>query len=139
MNFIVLIGRLTKDPELKYTPNGVAVTNFNLAVDRSFTNQAGERETDFIPIVVWQKLAETCANHLAKGRMVAVTGRLQVRSYDTEDGQRRWVTEVVGSNVKFLDWGKDNKGKVKSETQNNFSDVNLEDLPFSIKNPPSSN
>lgn len=103
MNHVILIGRLTRDPELRYTPNGVAVANFTLAVDRPYTNREGEREADFIPIVVWQKLAETCANHLHKGRLVAVDGRLQIRSYDTQDGQRRRVAEVVAANVQFLD------------------------------------
>src|SRR5690606_11384092 len=86
LNSIVLIGRLVRDPELRYTPSGVAVGGFTLAVDRPFTNQQGERETDFIDIVVWRRLAETCANHLSKGRLVAVRGRLQVRTYETQDG-----------------------------------------------------
>lgn len=107
LNRIVLIGRLTRDPELRYTPNGIAVANFSLAVDRPYTNQQGERETDFINIVVWRKLAETCANHLGKGRLVAVDGSLQVRSYETQEGQRRIVAEVVAENVRFLDRPKD--------------------------------
>ncbi len=107
LNRIVLIGRLTRDPELRYTPNGIAVANFSLAVDRSYTNQQGERETDFINIVVWRKLAETCANYLGKGRLVAVDGSLQVRSYETQEGQRRTVAEVVAENVRFLDKPKD--------------------------------
>ena len=106
LNRVILIGRLVADPELRYTQSGTAVTNFRLAVDRSFTNQSGERETDFIPIVVWDKQAETCANYLNKGRLVAVDGRLQVRSYDAQDGSRRWVTEVVAQDVRFLDWGR---------------------------------
>ncbi len=103
LNRVILIGRLTKDPELRYTPNGVAVASFTLAVDRSRPNQQGERETDFIPIVVWQKQAENCANYIGKGSLVAVDGRLQVRTYDAKDGQRRWVTEVIAENVRFLD------------------------------------
>ena len=103
MNHIVTIGRLTKDPELRYTPNGVAVGSFTVAVDRPINNDNGEREADFIPVVVWQKLAENCANHLKKGRLVAVEGRLQIRSYDTQDGQKRRVAEIVASEVKFLD------------------------------------
>ena len=97
-----MIGRLTKDPELRYTPNGVAVANFTLAVDRNFKNANGEREADFIPCVVYRQLAELCANYLAKGRLAAVDGRLQIRTYDGQDGQRRWVTEVVAENVRFL-------------------------------------
>ncbi len=104
LNRIILIGRLTRDPELRFTPaNGVPVATFTLAVDRPFLNQRGEREADFIKIVVWRKLAETCANNLKKGRLVAVSGRLQVRSYDTPEGQRRYVTEVVADEVRFLD------------------------------------
>ena len=88
LNKIILIGRLTQDPELRYTPNGNAVANFSLAVERSYTNRQGERDVDFIDIVVWRKQAETCANHLGKGRLVAVEGRLQIRSYETDEGQR---------------------------------------------------
>ncbi|NLV91417.1 MAG: single-stranded DNA-binding protein [Firmicutes bacterium] len=105
LNKAILIGRLTADPELRYTQSGTAVANFRLAVDRPFTNQAGEREADFIPIVVWDKQAETCANYLSKGRLVAVEGRIQVRSYEAQDGTRRWVTEVVANDVRFLDRG----------------------------------
>jgi single-strand DNA-binding protein len=103
LNRIVLIGRLTRDPELRYTPSGVAVASFSLAVDRPFANQQGERETDFIDIVVWRKLAETVSGHLQKGRLVAVQGRLQIRSYETQDGQRRKAAEVVADDVRFLD------------------------------------
>ncbi len=103
LNRIILIGRLTRDPEPRYTQSGVPVTTFTLAVDRPFTNQQGERQADFINIVVWRSLAETCARHLSKGRLVAVEGRLQIRSYETQDGQRRRVAEVVGDNVRFLD------------------------------------
>ena len=107
LNKVILIGRLTRDPELRYTANGIAVATFTLAVDRPFQNQQGQREADFIRIVVWQKLAEVCANNLGKGRLVAVEGRLQVRSYDTAEGQKRQVSEVVAENVRFLDWPKD--------------------------------
>lgn len=103
LNRIVLIGRLTRDPELRYTTSGTPVGNFSLAVDRSFSNQQGNRETDFIDIVVWRKLAETVSNHLTKGRLVAVQGRLQIRSYETQDGQKRKAAEVVADQVTFLD------------------------------------
>lgn len=103
LNRVVLIGRLTRDPELRYTPAGVAVTQFTLAVDRPFSNQQGEREADFINIVTWRKLAETCANYLAKGRLTAVEGRIQVRNYDNNEGKRVYVTEVVADNVRFLE------------------------------------
>lgn len=102
-NRIVLIGRLVKDPEMRYTPTGVPVAQFALAVDRPFTNAQGQRETDFFDIVVWRKQAELAASHLQKGRLVAVEGRLQVRSYETQDGQRRRVYEIIADRVVFLD------------------------------------
>ncbi|HCS73974.1 MAG TPA: single-stranded DNA-binding protein [Clostridiales bacterium] len=103
LNKIILIGRLTKDPEMRSTTSNISVTTFMLAVDRSFTNQQGEREADFIPIVTWRKLAETCARYLTKGRLVAVSGRLQVRSYEDNNGQRRYISEVVADEVQFLE------------------------------------
>ncbi|UWG96821.1 single-stranded DNA-binding protein [Dehalobacter sp. DCM] len=102
LNRVVLIGRLTKDPELRYTPNGVAVASFTLAVDRNYKNSQGEKEVDFIPCVVFRQLAELCANYLTKGKLAAVDGRIQVRSFDGQDGQKRWVTEVLAENVRFL-------------------------------------
>lgn len=136
MNHIVLIGRLTRDPELRYTPNGVAVSNFDLAVDRPTTNAQGERETDFIRIVAWQKQAELCANYLKKGRLVGVEGRLQIRGYETQDGQKRRVAEVVASFVQFLDRG--DSGQAQSQQSSPASSgggddlgvLNLDDLPF---------
>jgi single-strand DNA-binding protein len=107
LNKIILIGRLTRDPELRYTGSGIPVANFTLAVDRPFTNQQGERETDFIRIVVWRKMAEVCAKNLGKGRLVAVEGRLQVSSYEAQDGSKRQAADVVADNVRFLDWPKD--------------------------------
>lgn len=107
LNKVILIGRLTADPELRYTTNGTAVAGFTLAVDRPFTNQQGQREADFIRIVTWQKLAETCANYLGKGRLIAVEGRLQIRSYEAADGQKRQTAEVVAENVRFLDRAKE--------------------------------
>jgi len=95
------------DPQLRYTQTGIAVTNFTLAVDRPFVGQSGERETDFIDIVTWRKQAEVCANHLTKGRLVAVEGRLQIRSYDDQNGIRRKAAEVVADQVRFLDRAKD--------------------------------
>ena len=129
LNRAILIGRLTKDPELRYTPNGVAVASFTLAVDRSFTNQQGEKEADFIPIVVWRKQAENCANYIGKGSLVAVEGRIQVRTYDTKDGQRRWATEVVADNVRFLD----KRGNTNTQEVNTIGsevEYNEEDIPF---------
>jgi single-strand DNA-binding protein len=103
LNRIILIGRLTRDPELRYVPSGQPVASFTLAVDRSFVNQQGERATDFIDIVAWRRLAEQVTQHLNKGRLVAVEGRLQIRSYETQDGQKRKVAEVVADAVRFLD------------------------------------
>ena len=102
MNKVFLIGRLTRDPELRYTGSNTAVASFSLAVNRNFTNQAGEREADFINIVVWRKQAENVKNYLTQGSQVAIDGRIQTRSYDGEDGKKRYVTEVVADNVEFL-------------------------------------
>lgn len=103
MNRVALIGRLTKDPDLRYTPNGVAVAQFTLAVNRTFTNQQGEREADFINCVIWRKPAENVANFLKKGSLAGVDGRIQTRSYDGQDGKRVYVTEVVVEYVQFLE------------------------------------
>jgi single-strand DNA-binding protein len=102
MNRVVLVGRLTKDPELSYTPAGVAVAKFTLAVNRSFSNQQGEREADFINVVVWRKAAESTANFLKKGSLAGVDGRIQTRNYEGNDGKRVFVTEVVAESVQFL-------------------------------------
>lgn len=110
LNRIILIGRLTRDPELRYTPAGVAVTQFTLAVDRNFTGQNGEREADFIPVVTWRQLAETCANYLRKGRLAAVEGRIQVRNYENNEGKRVYVTEVIADNVRFLESSQNREG-----------------------------
>ncbi|WP_088838887.1 single-stranded DNA-binding protein [Listeria sp. ILCC792] len=103
MNRVILVGRLTKDPELRYTPSGVAVATFTLAVNRTFTNQHGERDADFINIVVWRKPAENVANFLKKGSLAGVDGRVQTRSYEGQDGKRVYVTEVVAESVQFLE------------------------------------
>ncbi|MNN33324.1 Single-stranded DNA-binding protein ssb [compost metagenome] len=101
---------MTRDPELRYTPAGVAVTQFTLAVDRNFTGQNGEREADFIPVVTWRQLAETCANYLRKGRLAAVEGRIQVRNYENNEGKRVYVTEVIADNVRFLESSQNREG-----------------------------
>ena len=102
LNRVILIGRLTRDPELRYTQSGIAVATFTLAVDRSYKSASGERETDFIDIVVWRQQAENCANFLAKGKLAAVDGRLQIRTYDAKDGTKRKAAEVVAEDVRFL-------------------------------------
>lgn len=103
MNVVVLMGRLTRDPELRHTSTGKAVATFNLAIRRPFSNIHGKRQTDFINVVAWSKLAENVAKYMTKGRQVAVEGRLQTRSYAANDGSRRWITEVVASHVIFVD------------------------------------
>ena len=133
MNLVMLIGRLTRDPELKYLPNtGTPVTTFSLAVDKQSSKEKrqeliekGEPTADFINIVVWGKQAENCANYLAKGRLVAIQGRIQSRSWETENG-RRYATEVVANQVQFLEWGKDN------DIPDGFIEVDLEseNIPF---------
>ena len=106
-NRIILIGRLTRDPELRYTPSGQPVASFSLAVDRPFKGQDGQKQTDFIDIVAWRKLAEQVGQYATKGRLVAVEGRLQIRSYEAKDGSgRRKVAEVVADAVRFLDSAK---------------------------------
>jgi single-strand DNA-binding protein len=135
LNKIILIGRLTRDPELRYTGNGIPVANFSLAVDRPYKNQQGERDTDFIRIVVWRKLAEVCANNIGKGRLVAVEGSLQVRSYEDKEGNKRQISEVKADTVKFLDWPKGgqagNSGFNNSDDLDNV-DIDLpdDDVPF---------
>ncbi|NLL48472.1 MAG: single-stranded DNA-binding protein [Firmicutes bacterium] len=127
LNKVILIGRLVADPQLRYTQSGIAVTNFTLAVDRPFTSQGGDREADFIDIVTWRKLAEVCANHLSKGRLVAVEGRLQIRSYDDQNGIRRKAAEIVADNVRFLDRAQDG-GSV--ESADGPPEPEFDDIPF---------
>lgn len=103
MNKVIISGRLTRDCDVRYTTSGKVVCQFTLAVDRPFTNQDGQREADFINIVVWGKIAELCGNSLAKGHRALVEGRLQLRSYDGKDGAKRYVTEVVANSVEFLE------------------------------------
>ncbi|MET3683841.1 single-strand DNA-binding protein [Alkalibacillus flavidus] len=111
LNRTVLVGRLTKDPELRYTANGVAVANFTLAVNRPFSNQQGEREADFINCVIWRKQAENLASYMGKGSMVGVDGRIQTRSFDNQEGKRIFMTEVVAESVQFLESRNSNQGK----------------------------
>lgn len=140
MNKVVLIGRLTRDPELRYTSSNVATVNFTVAVDRTFQNQNGEREADFINCVAWRKTAELIKNYLVKGSQIAVDGRIQTRSYDAQDGTKRYVTEVVCDNVQFL--GRSNGASSDSQSLNEpskeaFTD-NATPYDFSSSNQPSS-
>ncbi|UOQ83785.1 single-stranded DNA-binding protein [Gracilibacillus salinarum] len=103
LNRVVLVGRLTKDPDLRYTPNGVAVANFTVACNRPFSNQQGQREADFINCVTWRRQAENLANYMGKGSLVGVDGRIQTRSFDNQEGQRVFMTEVVADSIQFLE------------------------------------
>lgn len=111
MNSVSLIGRLTKDPDLRYTSNGVAVTNCTIAINRTFKSVNGDYEADFINCLTWRKSAENLATYMGKGQQIGVIGRIQTRSYDGQDGKKVYVTEVVADNVTFLEKG--------SKTQNN--------------------
>ena len=139
MNKVFLIGRLTKDPELRYTSTNTAAASFTIAVNRNFTNQNGEREADFINIVVWRKQAENVKQYLTKGSQVAIDGRIQTRSYDANDGSKRYVTEVVADEVTFL--GSRNDGNSSSNNNSSldnefgvpmdgFSEMDDDDMPF---------
>lgn len=145
MNRVVLVGRLTRDPDLRITPNGVAVATFTLAVNRTFTNQDGEREADFVQVVVWRRQAENVGNYLKKGSLCGVDGRIQTRNYEDNEGRRVYVTEVVAESVQFLEprnssSGQQNNSYQSSNQSNNddpFSntqtgpiDINDDDLPF---------
>ena len=102
MNKAILVGNLTRDPETRTVASGAVMCQFTIAVNRRYVNQQGVREADFIPIVTWRQLAERCARYLSKGRKVAVEGMIQVRSYDAQDGSKRYVTEIVADDVEFL-------------------------------------
>ena len=103
MNKIILLGRFTRDPEVRYTSTGKVVCQGTIAVDRPFVNQGGQHEADFIPIVIWGKQAEVCGNSFAKGQRILIEGRLQIRSYDAKDGSKRYATEVIVSNFNFIE------------------------------------
>ncbi|SFD19375.1 single-stranded DNA-binding protein [Clostridium uliginosum] len=148
MNKVVLIGRLTKDPELRFTPgNGTAVTTLTLAVDK-YNAKSGQKEADFVPVVVWGKQAESTANYMSKGSQMAISGRIQTRSYEAKDGTKRYVTEVVATEVQFLSKGNasnnagtsnGNSTEYSAPSSNPFDGMNFEeditpvddgDMPF---------
>ncbi|SEO80696.1 single-strand binding protein [Amphibacillus marinus] len=138
LNRVVLVGRLTRDPDLRYTANGVAVTNFTIAVNRPFSNQQGDQEADFINCVTWRKSAENLANYMHKGSLIGVDGRIQTRSYEDSDGKRIYVTEVMAGAVQFLESKKktgtdqQEENKPHQETNPNMEpiDISDDDLPF---------
>ncbi|PKM78730.1 MAG: single-stranded DNA-binding protein [Firmicutes bacterium HGW-Firmicutes-15] len=129
LNRVILIGRLTRDPELKYTTNGTAVATFTLAINRKFNKD----QTDFIDVVVWKGLAENCANYLGKGRLAAVEGRLQVRTYETKEGQKRKVAEVVADDVRFLDKGGTGSASSSGQQASARKDDQWEDLGREVR------
>lgn len=159
INNITIIGRLVRDPELRYTGNSTAVASFTVAVERPFTNAQGERETDFINCVVWKKPAENLANFTRKGSLIAVAGRIQTRNYTNNEGRKVYITEVVAENIQYLDSKKTNESRSDSsegnysqsdqnssqgqnngyqkqdedpfENNNDSIDISDEDLPFS--------
>ena len=138
MNKTILIGRLTKDPELKYTQRNIAYVQFTIAVNRVFTNKEGEKEADFISCLVWRDQAENLAKYQRKGNLIAVEGRIEVRSYDDKDGTRRYTTNVVCETVEYLERKEETKTEKpqRKEEKNPFEnasshlDIKNDDLPF---------
>lgn len=152
INRVVLVGRLTRDPDLRYTPSGIAVANFTVACNRPFKNEQGESEADFINCVTWRKQAENLAHYMKKGSMIGVDGRIQTRTYDNSEGKRVWVTEVLAESIQFLEYKKDSESdrvtvrqeqQQKSETEKKYEndfeieqieaepvDISDDELPF---------
>lgn len=134
MNKVILIGRLANDPESRTTQSGLSTCSFRLAVQRRFANSQGVKEADFINIVAWRQLAELCAKYLTKGRKVAVEGSLQTRSYDAQDGSKRYVTEVNADVVEFLESSKESGQNGTQAAQgasaDGFTEVEDDELPF---------
>jgi len=133
MNKAIILGRLTKDPDLRTTASGISVCTFTVAVDRGFSK---EKETDFIPVVTWRKLADIVSKNLSKGKKVAVSGRIQTRSYDAQDGSKRYVTEIVADDVKFLTPKSETASErtfdesPETEFDDDFEPLDSEDMPF---------
>ena len=142
MNKVILIGNLASDPELRRTQSDIPVCTFRIAVQRRFANQQGVREADFIPIVVWRQTAELCARFLTKGRKCAVVGQLQTRSYDAQDGSKRYVTEIIADSVEFADSRPSEGGHARTDNpppppapsgsapSGGFTEVDDDELPF---------
>jgi single-strand DNA-binding protein len=130
MNVVIMIGRLTKAPELRYVPStGKAVANFTIAVDRAYTTKDGEKQTDFFSVQVWGKQAENCTNYLDKGRLVAVKGSMQNRSYENKNGENRYITELIAENIQFLEWG-EKKPSQTNLSENGYRVLEDDDVPF---------
>lgn len=140
INNVTLVGRMTRDAELRYTPQNQAVATFSLAVNRPFKNQNGDREADFINCVIWRQQAENLANWAKKGALIGITGRIQTRSYENQQGQRVYVTEVVAENFQLLESQKERGSQARTNSQPDFSrqatantspmDISDDDLPF---------
>lgn len=137
LNRAILVGRLTRDPELRYAGEGTATASFTLAVNRQFKNKQGEREADFINCVIWRKAAETFCNYTHKGSQVAVDGRIQTRNYENSEGNKVYVTEIVVENFSFLDGGSGSEGRSKASSKSdpfagNGQTIEISDdsLPF---------
>ena len=128
INRVVLVGRLTKDPELRFTSSNIAVSKFTLAVNRTFAGPSGEREADFIQCVVWRKQAENLAKFVRKGSLIGVEGRIQTGSYDDKDGIRKYTTEVIGDSVQFLE------PKSQQNDNNSSNDYSRQDYPQNNNN-----
>lgn len=140
INSTVLVGRLTRDPELKYTGNNIAVASFSLAVNRDFKDANGERETDFINCVIWRQQAENLANWAKKGALIGITGRIQTRSYENQQGQRIYVTEVVAENFQMLESraareGGNANGGYSQQSQQQAPNNSRGGAPFGNSNP----
>ena len=133
MNKVILVGRLARDPEVKYTQTGKAVATFAIAVNRFGGGKDGQKDADFIPIVAWEKLAEISGNNLSKGQRVLIEGRMQVRQYETNDGQKRTIAEVIAQNIEFLEkrQGDSSPSKAPGDPNSFGADVfPEEDIPF---------
>jgi single-strand DNA-binding protein len=131
INNVVLVGRLTKDPDLRYTQQGKAVATYTLAVNRNFTNQSGNKEADFINCVIWGKRAEALVNYCKKGALVGTTGRIQTRNYDNQQGQRIYVTEIIAENFQMLESRSVSEARDgNSKNADNYQNQNHEDLPM---------
>ena len=130
MNKWVGIGNLVADPESRITQNGIAQCTFRLAVQRRFANAQGQREADFLPVVCFRQTAEICAKYLAKGRKVAVEGSIQTRSYDAQDGTKRFVTEIIADNVEFIGGGERTAQTGAQAATGGFTEVDTDELPF---------
>ena len=142
MNKVILIGRITKDPELRNTPTGVPVVSFTIAVNRTYQDKNGERQADFINCIAWRNQAENLARYIRKGGLIAVDGSIQTRSYDDQNGVRRFVTEVMVNQVTFLESKKDNDnefGDFNQTYSNNYQSNNYNNSNYQSMNYPNQN